>query len=158
MTTRLTFTRAYQVFVHTHTYDLILYVMQVLVSKMIPPENEYFYFENHSLMGISEQRSIISHKPLEAGFFIPAHPMWIIVPYALYLTFSSYLCPLTCLPPFLPLAPLLTSLGTSFPLMMGSFSALFGLVRFRHFNRKWRKTEISAEVRVQDNILTRYIV
>ena len=88
-------------------------------------------------MEISEQRSIISQKPLEAGFFIPAHPMWIIVPYALYLTFSSYLCPVVCLPPFLPLAPLLTSLGTSFPLMMGSFSALFGAIHIGEAMQAW---------------------
>ncbi len=147
MTTRLTFNKAFQIFVHTHTHTL-LNVMSVLVSKMIPPGNEYQYFENNSLFEISEQRSIISHKPLEAGFFIPAHPVWIIVPYALYLTFSSYLCPVTCLPPFLPLAPLLTSLGTSFPLVMGSFSALFGLVRFRYFNRKWRLSKWRSLIEV----------
>ena len=103
---------------------------------MIPAENEY-YLENSSLLEISEQRSIISHKPLDAGFFIPAHPVWLIVPYALYLTFASYLCPVTCLPPFLPLAPLLTSLGTTSPVMMGSFSALFGSIHIGEALQAW---------------------
>ena len=65
----------------------------------------------------------ISNRQLNEGFFIPAHPVWmVLVPYGLYLTFASYLCPLTCLPSFLPLAPLATFLGTNFNLLMGVIS------------------------------------
>ena len=99
-------------------------------------EGDEYYFENYSQLEASE-KSIISQKPLDAGFFIPAHPVWLIVPYALYLTFASFLCPITCLPSFLPLAPLLTSLGTSYPVMMGSFSALFGAIHMGEALQAW---------------------
>ena len=81
-------------------------------------------FSNSSFFEDSE-RSIITNIQLNEGFFVPAHPLWmVLVPYGLYLTFASYLCPTTCLPSFLPLAPLATFLGTSFPLLMGTVSAI----------------------------------
>merc|ERR1712123_419796 len=39
--------------------------------------------------------------------------------YGLYLTFWSTLCPSNCLPSFLPLSSLASSLGTSYPVPMG---------------------------------------
>ena len=66
-----------------------------------------------------------STTQLQPGFLVPAHPLWVVlVPYGLYLTFASYLCPTTCLPSSLPLAPLATFLGTNFNFLMGSISAV----------------------------------
>jgi len=48
----------------------------------------------------------------------------VLVPYGLYLTFSSFLCPTTCLPSFLPLSSLATFLGTSFNPLMGVISVI----------------------------------
>ena len=76
-------------------------------------------------MNISDIRVLdrVSSVTLNPGFFVPAHVIsMILVPYGLYLTFSSYLCPTTCLPSFLPLASLATFLGTQFNLIMGILS------------------------------------
>ena len=62
---------------------------------------------------------------LNQNFFVPANIIsMVLVPYGLYLTFSSFLCPTTCLPSSLPLAPLATYLGTNFNFLMGSISAV----------------------------------
>ena len=94
-------------------------------------------FQNISFFEVSD-RSIISSIQLNEGFFVPAHPLWmILVPYGLYLTFASYLCPTTCLPSFLPLAPLATFLGTSFPLLMGTLSAVAGSLHIGEAVQAW---------------------
>lgn len=65
----------------------------------------------------------VTNIELKPGFFVPAHVVsMILVPYGLYLTFSSYLCPTTCLPSWLPLAGLATLLGTQLNLLMGIIS------------------------------------
>ena len=62
---------------------------------------------------------------LNQNFFVPANIIsMILVPYGLYLTFTSFLCPTTCLPSWLPLAPLATYLGTNFNFLMGAISAV----------------------------------
>jgi len=62
---------------------------------------------------------------LDHGYFVPAHPLFqVLVPYGLYLTFASFICPEKCLPGFLPLAPLAIFLGTNFNLLMGIISAI----------------------------------
>ena len=94
-------------------------------------------FQNNSLYELSD-RSIITSIQLREGFFVPAHPLWmILVPYGLYLTFASYLCPTTCLPSFLPLATLATFLGTSFPLLMGALSAVAGSLHIGEAIQAW---------------------
>ena len=99
-----------------------------VTTKMNFEEEVIQVFQNNSLYELSD-RSIITSIQLREGFFVPAHPLWmILVPYGLYLTFASYLCPTTCLPSFLPLAPLVTLLGTSFPLLMGTLSAMIGIL------------------------------
>lgn len=95
------------------------------------------FLKNSSFFEESE-RSIVSSIQLNEGFFVPAHPLWmILVPYGLYLTFASYLCPTTCLPAFLPLAPLATLLGTSFPLLMGTLSAVAGSLHIGEAVQAW---------------------
>ena len=99
-----------------------------VTTKMNFEEEVIQVFQNNSLYELSD-RSIITSIQLREGFFVPAHPLWmILVPYGLYLTFASYLCPTTCLPSFLPLATLATFLGTSFPLLMGTLSAMIGIL------------------------------
>jgi len=67
----------------------------------------------------------LSTSQLSENFFVPAYPIWmVLVPYGLYLTFSSYFCPTTCLPTGLPLAPLATWLGTNLNFLMGIISAI----------------------------------
>ena len=74
---------------------------------------------------ILSERTVISSIQLNDGFFVPAHVVsMILVPYGLYLTFASYLCPTTCLPSFLPLASLATTLGTTLNPLMGVVSAV----------------------------------
>ena len=67
-----------------------------------------------------DERSIVTDIDLNPGFFVPPHLVaLVLVPYGLYLLFSSYLCPLTCLPSWLPLASMASFLGTQFKLAMG---------------------------------------
>jgi hypothetical protein len=62
---------------------------------------------------------------LEDGYFVLAHPLFmVLVPYGLYLTFASYLCPTTCLPASLPLASLANYLGNNYNFLMGVISAI----------------------------------
>ena len=78
--------------------------MRVSVKKMTFLGEDQI-FQNSSFFEVID-RSIISSIQLNEGFFVPAHPLWmILVPYGLYLTFASYLCPTTCLPSFLPGLP-----------------------------------------------------
>merc|ERR1711990_358033 len=56
---------------------------------------------------------------LNSGFFVPVHPvLGIVICYGLYLTFCSALCPLQCLPSYLPLGSLASYLGTQYHLAM----------------------------------------
>ena len=87
-----------------------------------------------------EERTIlpVSNIQLNNGFFVPAYPLsMVLVPYGLYLTFSSYLCPTTCLPAFLPLASLATFLGTNFNFLMGSISAVAAALHVGEAIQAW---------------------
>jgi len=75
---------------------------------------------------MNEEKSFeVSEIALNPNFFVLAYPLWIVlVPYGLYLTFSSYLCPAACLPSYLPLSGLATWLGTNLNFLMGVISAV----------------------------------
>ena len=108
-----------------------------VTTKMNFEEEVIQVFQNNSLYELSD-RSIITSIQLREGFFVPAHPLWmILVPYIVYLTLGSFLCPTTCLPSFLPLAPLATLLGTSFPLLMGTLSAVAGSLHIGEAIQAW---------------------
>ena len=103
-------------------------VTRVTQSTWLHDISDRLIITNVQLSDISD-RFFITSIQLSEGFFVPAHPLWmILVPYIVYLTFASFLCPTTCLPSFLPLAPLATLLGTSFPLLMGTLSAMIGIL------------------------------
>ena len=69
--------------------------------------------------------SLDRNVQLDDGYFVPAHPLlMVLVLYGLILTFTSFLCPLTCIPFFLPLGTLATTLGTNFNFLMGIISAI----------------------------------
>ena len=70
-----------------------------------------------------------------------------VICYGLYLTFCSTLCPSSCLPSFLPLASLASSLGTSYPLPMAILGAAAAILHLgeaaytfhlTHFRYKFR--------------------
>ena len=62
---------------------------------------------------------------LDDGYFVPAHPLlMVLVLYGLFLTFTSFICPLTCIPFSLPLGSFATFLGTNFNFLMGIISAI----------------------------------
>ena len=80
----------------------------------------------------------VSEIQLNDGFFVPAYPLFmVLVPYGLFLTFSSYLCPTTCIPSFLPLGPLATFLGTNFNFLMGSISAIAAALHVGESIQAW---------------------
>ena len=74
---------------------------------------------------------------LQPDFFVPAYPLWmVLVPYGLYLTFTSYLCP-TCLPASLPAAPLARWLGTNANFLMGLVSAVAAALHVGEAAQAW---------------------
>ena len=80
----------------------------------------------------------VSNVQLDEGYFVPAHPVsMVLVPYGLYLTFASYLCPSSCIPPILPLGPLATYLGTNFNFLMGSISAVAAALHVGEAIQAW---------------------
>ena len=80
----------------------------------------------------------VSDIQLNDAFFVPAYPLFmVLVPYGLFLTFSSYLCPTTCIPSFLPLGSLATFLGTNFNFLMGSISAIAAALHVGEAIQAW---------------------
>jgi len=62
---------------------------------------------------------VVPVKPFKSGFFVPCHPLLTLaIVYGMYLTIASALCPHTCLPHYLPVAPLAVSLGSNHPSLM----------------------------------------
>ena len=80
-----------------------------------------------------------STTQLQPGFLVPAHPLWVVlVPYGLYLTFSSALCPASCLPAALPLAPLAAQHGTAAPGLMRGLSLVAAALHLGEAAEAWR--------------------
>jgi len=80
----------------------------------------------------------VSSVQLDDGYFVPAYPVFmVLVPYGLFLTFSSYLCPSTCIPSSLPLGSLATYLGTNFNFLMGSISAVAAALHVGEAIQAW---------------------
>lgn len=89
--------------------------------------------------GTIQERSFLptSDLQLNDGYFVPAYPLFmVLVPYGLYLTFTSYLCP-SCLPSSLPLGPLATFLGTNFNFLMGVISAIAAALHVGEAVQAW---------------------
>ena len=91
------------------------------------------------------ERTILpmSYIQLPDGYFVPAHPLsMVLVPYGLFLTFSSFLCPSTCIPSFLPLGFLATYLGTNYKIRMGSISAVAAALHVGEAIQAWYLSSI----------------
>ena len=85
----------------------------------------------------------VSDIQLPGGYFVPAYPLsMVLVPYGLFLTFSSFLCPSTCLPSFLPLSSLATYLGTNYNFLMGSISAIAAALHVGEAIQAWYLSSI----------------
>jgi len=78
----------------------------------------------HSVGDHIARNGISTSIQVNEEFFVPAHPVFmVLIPYGLFLTFTSFLCPLCLLPLApLPLAPLATFLGLKFNSLMGILS------------------------------------
>merc|ERR1719318_1199488 len=73
----------------------------------------------------------VSDIQLAPGYFVPAYPLFmLLVPYGLFLTFSSFLCPSTCIPSSLPL-------GTHANFLMGSISAVAAALHVGEAVQAW---------------------
>ena len=91
------------------------------------------------------ERTILpmSYIQLPDGYFVPAYPLsMVLVPYGLFLTFSSFLCPSTCVPSFLPLSSLASYLGTNYNFLMGSISAVAAALHVGEAIQAWYLSSI----------------
>ena len=95
-------------------------------------------------MGETKQKA----TPFKPTFFVPVHPVLmlgkgasnckrkftstiLVICYGMYLTFSSAICPLSCLPSALPVASFASNLGTSNPTGKISFLCLLSMLAVR---------------------------
>ena len=105
--------------------------------------SSYLQDLNYEITGVERTILPISDIQLPDGYFVPAYPLsMVLVPYGLFLTFSSFLCPSTCLPSFLPLSSLATYLGTNYNFLMGSISAVAAALHVGEAIQAWYLSSI----------------